>query len=151
MKFIRIIKSSFSELENASNWKSAPKLEQEQRKSQFGNNLFTNYKLSGEYKLQPLLQLRGSFGEDRQWEDGKLGIWDKEKTDKYIQLAKEKGIVEPIWIRIDEEDVQIMEGNHRVKLADYLKIEYVPVKVTFCSDSLPQENYFDLYSYIEEQ
>ena len=148
MKFIRIIKSSLSELENASNWRSAPSLNRKLRRRQFGKDFITRFVLNGEYKVQPLLQLPGGFGENREWHDNQLGNWDKNITEKYIQLAKEKGIVEPIWISVDEDDVKIMEGNHRIKLAKYLNIEYIPVQVTFDSDSLPQENYFDIYTYI---
>lgn len=146
MKFIRVIKCN---LTDSSNWQSTPKLKIES-KHRINGDEYNRYELSGYYKTSPLLKIPGSFNENRQWEDGKLGIWDKEKTDKYIELAKEKGIVEPIWISIDEDDVKIMEGNHRIKLAEYLKLDFVPIKVTFDSDSLPKENYFNLYDYINK-
>ena len=116
MRWTRLLKSS-NNLLDSNNWKSNPTLNIEERRNRFNDNFYNRYELVGYYKTIPLLSLSGSFNENRQWNDDSLGIWDKEKTNKYIQLAKEKGIVEPIWISIDEDDVKIMEGNHRIKLA----------------------------------
>ena len=143
MKFIRIIKSNLTDI---SNWWTAPSFKKEQR-YRFNGDTYYRCELSGYYKTKPLLTLQGNFNENRQWDNGSLGLWDKQKTDKYIELAKEKGIVEPIWISVDEDDVKIMEGNHRIKLAEYLNIEFVPITVSFTDDSLPQQDYFNLYEY----
>lgn len=148
MKYIRILKSS-NNLLDPNNWKSNPTLNTVEERTRFNGESYSRYELVGYYKTTPLLTLPGGFNENRQWHDDSLGIWDKEKTNKYIQLAKEKGIVEPIWISIDEDDIKIMEGNHRIKLAEYLKIEYVPVKITFDSDALPEKNYFGILNYIK--
>lgn len=150
MKWTILLKSS-NDLLDPNNWKSNPTLNIEERRNRFNDNFYNRYELVGYYKTVPLLSLSGSFNENRQWNNDSLGIWDKEKTNKYVQLAKEKGIVEPIWISIDEDDVKIMEGNHRIKLAERLNIDYVPVKITFDSDALPSKNYFNLYNYIEEK
>jgi hypothetical protein len=51
------------------------------------------------------------------------------ELDSAKAYVEEKGITKPIWVQCDNGKYKILDGNHRVYLADELGIEQVPVRV----------------------
>lgn len=143
MKFIRVIKSSLNkDLLNTSNWTSIPHLTKEGH----------IYKLTGRYRTDIISKIPGDSNEDRLWTEdySKLGNWSEETTRKYKEEAISKGIIKPIMIHITNNKVTCWEGNHRKKIAEYLKLKDVPVVVFSWDTELPTEDYFGLLSKIKE-
>lgn len=143
MKYIRILKSSKleDELLNESNWESQPSFSKD-------GHVF---RLKGNYNTKIIKRIPGDSGERRLFtEDYKrLGNWTEETTQKYIEKAKKEGIINPIIIKISNNNVKVYEGNHRKELAYYLKLKTVPIEVWCWDTELPTKNYFGILNYIK--